>query len=105
MIPPGARPDPLSAPRIGSTRWPWRRCLHCTNDISRGNPCDRTVYLSRMIPLRDVIPSRTTPYVTIALIVANALVFIREITLPADAAEGFFMAYGLVPAEFSWVSL
>jgi membrane associated rhomboid family serine protease len=58
-----------------------------------------------MIPLRDVIPSRTTPYVTMALIALNLLVFVREITLPADATERFFLAYGLIPAQFSWVSL
>src|SRR6266705_1974919 len=29
-----------------------------------------------MIPLRDIIPSRTTPYVTISLISLNVLVFL-----------------------------
>jgi membrane associated rhomboid family serine protease len=58
-----------------------------------------------MIPLRDVIPSRTTPWVTMALIGLNILVFIREITLPAGAVEQFIFRYGLVPAEFSWVAL
>ena len=35
-----------------------------------------------MIPLRDVIPSRTTPYVTVTIIVVNALVFVFELRLP-----------------------
>ena len=48
-----------------------------------------------MIPLRDVIPSRTTPWVTLALIGLNALVFICELTLPADALEIFLVTYGL----------
>ena len=58
-----------------------------------------------MIPLRDVIPSRTTPWVTIGLIALNVLVFVREITLPAGALEDFINTFGLIPAEFSWVSL
>ena len=58
-----------------------------------------------MIPLRDVIPSRTTPYVTIGLILLNALVFVREITLPPGGEEAFFMTYGAVPADFTWMSI
>ena len=57
-----------------------------------------------MIPLRDVIPSRTTPGVTIGLIAANALVFLVQLTLPADATEAFLRTYGLVPAHFMWAS-
>ncbi len=58
-----------------------------------------------MIPLRDVIPSRTTPWVTIGLIALNVVVFIREIALPAEAVEPFFRTFGLIPSAFSWVSL
>jgi membrane associated rhomboid family serine protease len=58
-----------------------------------------------MIPLRDVIPSRTTPWVTLALIGLNVVVFVHELTLPPDAIEPFFRAFGLVPAAFSWASL
>jgi membrane associated rhomboid family serine protease len=57
-----------------------------------------------MIPLRDVIPSRTTPYVTILLIALNALVFIYQWTL-GDRAEEFILYFGLVPAAFSWVAV
>ena len=42
-----------------------------------------------MIPLRDVIPTRTTPYVTVTLIVLNSLVFLYELSLPDEALEGF----------------
>ena len=35
-----------------------------------------------MIPLRDVIPSRTRPGVTIGLIALNVLVFLFQATLP-----------------------
>ncbi len=58
-----------------------------------------------MIPLRDVIPSRTTPYVTIGLIVVNALVFLYEMTLGDPTLEEFILYFGLVPAAFSWVTV
>ena len=57
-----------------------------------------------MIPLRDVIPSRSTPGVTIGLIAVNALVFLWQLTLPDAELEHFFMTNGLVPAEFSWTA-
>jgi membrane associated rhomboid family serine protease len=57
-----------------------------------------------MIPLRDVIPSRTTPFVTIALIAANALVFFYQFSL-GDLGNDFILYFGLVPAAFSWVAV
>jgi len=57
-----------------------------------------------MFPIRDVIPSRTTPYVTVALIGLNALVFGYAFLL-AGAASEFILYFGLVPAAFSWVSV
>ena len=57
-----------------------------------------------MIPLRDIIPSRTTPIVTISLIVVNVLVFLYELTL-GRAVNDFTLYFGLVPAAFSWVAV
>ncbi len=57
-----------------------------------------------MIPLRDVIPSRTTPYVTVSLVVINALVFLYQLSL-GDYINNFVFTYGLVPAFFSWTSV
>jgi len=57
-----------------------------------------------MIPLRDIIPSRTTPYVTISLISLNVLVFLYELTL-GRAVDAFTLYFGLVPAAFSWVTV
>ena len=57
-----------------------------------------------MIPLRDIIPSRTTPVVTIALIVVNVLVFLYELSLGRDV-DAFTLYWGLVPAAFSWVTV
>ena len=57
-----------------------------------------------MIPLRDVIPSRTTPYVTVTLIFLNAIVFLYELSLGSSLNQ-FIFAFGLVPAEFSWLTV
>jgi len=57
-----------------------------------------------MIPLRDIIPSRTTPLVTIVLIVANVLVFLFELSL-GSSVDDFTRSWGLVPAAFSWVTV
>jgi membrane associated rhomboid family serine protease len=54
-----------------------------------------------MIPLRDVIPSRTTPYITITIIVLNALAWFFELALPRDVLPVFLQVYGVVPADFS----
>src|SRR6195256_6764334 len=52
-----------------------------------------------MIPLRDVIPSRTTPYITVTIIVLNALAWFLELSLPRDALPVFLRFYGVVPAQ------
>ena len=57
-----------------------------------------------MIPLRDVIPTRTTPYVTVTLIVLNVLVFMYELSLGPYTNE-FILSFGLVPAAFSWTTV
>jgi len=54
-----------------------------------------------MIPLRDVIPSRTTPYITVTIIVINALAWFFELALPREVLPAFLQAYGVVPAAFS----
>ena len=51
-----------------------------------------------MIPLRDVIPSRTTPYITITIIVINALAWFFELSLSRDVLPVFLRVYGVVPA-------
>jgi membrane associated rhomboid family serine protease len=54
-----------------------------------------------MIPLRDVIPSRSTPYITVTLIALNAVAWLYELTLPGDLLPVFLQLYGVVPADFS----
>jgi membrane associated rhomboid family serine protease len=58
-----------------------------------------------MIPLRDVIPSKTTPVVTVVLIAANAAAWIYELALPSDTLSAFLNVYGVVPAAFNPPSL
>jgi membrane associated rhomboid family serine protease len=53
-----------------------------------------------VIPLRDVIPSRTTPYITITIIVINALAWLFEVSLSRDVLPVFLQVYGVVPAYF-----
>ncbi len=58
-----------------------------------------------MIPLRDVIPSRTTPYITVTIIVLNAAAWFFELSLPRDVLPDFLRAYGLVPANANVTTL
>ncbi|HEY2435444.1 MAG TPA: rhomboid family intramembrane serine protease [Vicinamibacterales bacterium] len=58
-----------------------------------------------MFPVSDVIPSRTVPVVTIALIVLNALVFLYEVTLGPTELRVFMASYAVVPTSFWWPSL
>ncbi|HEY7039931.1 MAG TPA: rhomboid family intramembrane serine protease [Methylomirabilota bacterium] len=60
-----------------------------------------------MFPLKDDNPSRTTPVFTIALIIANVLVFIYQVSLEIGgsegtrAAESFIREFGLVPCRLT----
>jgi len=49
-----------------------------------------------MIPLRDENPTRTFPFVTIALIVLNGLVFVFELSLGPQVKEAIHR-YGVIP--------
>ena len=55
-----------------------------------------------MIPLKDMMPRRSVPVVTILLILANAAVFFHQVSLPPKAGEAFVMAYGMVPANIQY---
>jgi rhomboid family protein len=57
-----------------------------------------------VIPLRDIIPSRTTPVVTICLIALNSIVFLYQLSL-GRAVDAFTLYYGLIPAAFSWINV
>src|SRR5216684_9299751 len=53
-----------------------------------------------MLPLRDVIPSRTTPYITFTIIILNALAWLVEVSMPRDVLPEFLQVYGVVPGDF-----
>lgn len=53
-----------------------------------------------MIPIRDVIPSRTTPGAALGVIAVSVLVFLVTQALPSDRRADLFSAFGLVPATF-----
>ncbi len=54
-----------------------------------------------MFPLRDGIPSRRFPAVTLSLITVNVLVFLYQWTLPDDGLKNLFYLFGIVPARLS----
>jgi membrane associated rhomboid family serine protease len=58
-----------------------------------------------VIPLRDVVPSRTTPYITITIIALNGLAWLFELSLPHDVLSEFITLYGVVPAAFAPATL
>ena len=53
-----------------------------------------------MIPLRDQIPTRTTPFVNYALIAVNIVVFIIQF-LQGPNLEGFVQTYAVIPTQFT----
>src|SRR6266850_1070645 len=54
-----------------------------------------------MFPIKDSVPSRSTPIATRALILVNVVVFFFELGLPHQSVEQLFYLFGLVPARFS----
>lgn len=52
-----------------------------------------------MIPLKDDNPTRTFPFVNIALIVVNVLVFFYQMTLTPHAYKVFLLANATIPAR------
>src|SRR5205807_6684794 len=56
------------------------------------------------IPLKDLNPSRTYPFVNLTLILANIVTFLYQIgleaTLPHPAFDALLLTYSTVPARF-----
>ncbi len=50
-----------------------------------------------MFPIRDDVPSRTFPVVTVGLIVINVIIFFFELALGSNGLRAFVGNYGLVP--------
>lgn len=54
-----------------------------------------------MFPLRDTIPARRPPVVTVGLIVLNIAVFFYQLTLSETGLHELFLHYGIVPARWT----
>jgi len=61
-----------------------------------------------MFPLKDELPTRTTPFITVALIALNVLAYLYQLSLEvggtsegARAAEAFVMEFGLIPCRLT----
>src|SRR5437763_647997 len=52
-----------------------------------------------MIPLRQTEPTKTTPVVTRALVIANAAIFLAQLILGART-ESLINTFGYIPARF-----
>ncbi len=52
-----------------------------------------------MIPIKDDIPTRTFPILTVLIIVLNTVVFIYEISLSPQELKMFVFSYGLLPVD------
>jgi membrane associated rhomboid family serine protease len=52
-----------------------------------------------LIPIKDFNPSRSTPVVTILIIVACSIVFLYEVLLPPDIREVFIRMFAVIPFE------
>lgn len=54
-----------------------------------------------MIPLKDINPSRTTPFVNITIILINVAVFFYQVTLPVGAQKAFIFSHGAIPGRIA----
>lgn len=58
-----------------------------------------------MLPVQDVLPSRSTPWVTTILVVVIGVVYVVQTLLADLDMRRMILAYGLVPAHLSWPAL
>lgn len=52
-----------------------------------------------MIPLKNLRPRVRFPAITLAIIIANFLVFFYQLSLPSRALQSFIFTYSLIPAR------
>ena len=58
-----------------------------------------------MIPLRDTQPSYSTPFVTLAIIIVNVMVFLHQVSLDSYELNHFIARYAIVPDRFQYIDL
>jgi len=54
-----------------------------------------------MIPIRDSIPCKTTPYVTWAIMAICIVIFLWTVSMPNHIAQHFLSLYGMVPFRYT----
>ena len=52
-----------------------------------------------MLPLRDLNPHKTTPVMTMFLILVNVAAFLYEVSLGPQGGRELVYAYGMIPAR------
>ena len=61
-----------------------------------------------MFPIKDSVPRIRFPFVTVAIIALNSLVFLGELSLPSGTLNDVIYLFGLVPARYAhpaWAEL
>ncbi len=58
-----------------------------------------------MIPLRDVIPSRTFPFFVVIFIALNTAAFLFEVSLSDRELQSLLFTYGVVPAQLQLLTV
>jgi membrane associated rhomboid family serine protease len=69
--------------------------------IGRLNCAFKGLYCRQMIPLRDDIPTRHFPIVTIVLIAANVAVYVYQLTLTGYQYQAMIFKWGFIPIEYT----
>jgi membrane associated rhomboid family serine protease len=70
----------------------------------RPTPCRRYT-AGAMFPVSDVIPSRSTPFVTIGLIAVTSFTFLYLLQLDRGQLYSAAHDWGVVPADLTWLAL
>jgi membrane associated rhomboid family serine protease len=52
-----------------------------------------------MIPLKDNVPTRTLPIITVTIVLVNILIFVWSLTLPNGFEQRIVYRFGLVPKD------
>ncbi|WP_457621102.1 rhomboid family intramembrane serine protease [Persephonella sp.] len=57
-----------------------------------------------MLPIKDNIPTRTTPVLTVLFIIVNTLIFLYELSLPEKELIRFIHQFGLLPIDILYLN-
>jgi membrane associated rhomboid family serine protease len=63
-----------------------------------------SIYSLPMLPLRDVLKGRTTPWLTMLLVAVNVVVFLAQVSLPEPSRRALLFEHGFMPQHMSLLS-